>query len=245
MKNTLKGNSIDSAYSINGITLENVRSIRDLGVIIDQKLDFAEHVSSVVTKANRALGLLMRTFQSASPRCKLDKQAALAAYNANVRSITEYCSVIWGGAAKCHLVRVERVQHKFLMWLACRTGHVGASLEYGDLLASYNVLHLGARRAQHDVLFLLKVFKGFIASSFLLQCFGLHVPARPARTVNRSLFCLPFARVGTVQAGLFLRVPRTVNHFLGFCEGADVFHDSLGQLKRQSLAYVSTLAPIL
>ena len=155
-------------------------------------------------------------------------------------------TALLSGAVQPNVISfVWRECSTFLMWLACRTGHVGASLEYGDLLASYNVLHLGARRAQHDVLFLLKVFKGFIASSFLLQCFGLHVPARPARTVNRSLFCLPFAWVGTVQSGLFLRVPRTVNHFLGFCEGADVFYDSLGQLKRQSLAYVSTLAPIL
>ena len=119
-----------------GTTLENVNRIRDSGVIIDQKLDFSDHVSSMVAKANRALGLLIRTFQSASPRSKLDKQAALAAYNANARSILEYCSVIWSGAAKCHLARVERVQHRFLMWLAHRTGYEGSSLAYCDLLAS-------------------------------------------------------------------------------------------------------------
>ena len=244
-KITLKRNFINSSYKINGITLENVTSIRDLGVILDQKLDFAEHVGSIVSKANRALGLIIRTFQSASPRCKIDKQAALAAYNANVRSILEYCSIIWGGAARCHLVRVERVQHKFLMWLTRRTGYVGASLAYCDLLASYGVLHLGARRAQHEVMFLSKVFKGFISSSFLLQCFGLHVPIRQARTMNRALFSLPFARVNTVSSGLFLRIPRTVNHFLGFVETADLFFDSLGQLKRQSVLYVSTLPPVV
>ena len=106
-KITLKRKIIDSSYSINGTTLESVTTIRDLGVILDQKLDFADHVASTVTRANRALGLLIRTFQSASPRCKLDKQAALAAYNANVRSVIEYCSVIWGGAARCHLLWIS------------------------------------------------------------------------------------------------------------------------------------------
>ena len=104
-KITLKRNFINSSYWINGTTLENVNSLRDLGAIIDQNLDSSDHVSSMVSKAKRALGLLIRTFQSASPRCRLDKQAALAAYNANVRSILE---IIWGGAAKCHLARKSR-----------------------------------------------------------------------------------------------------------------------------------------
>ena len=78
-----------------------------------------------------------------------------------------------------------------------------------------------------------------------VQCFGLHVPIRQARTMNRALFSLPFARVNTVSSGLFLRIPRTVNHFLGFVETADLFFDSLGQLKRQSVLYVSTLPPVV
>ena len=45
--------------------LENVTSIRDLSALFDQKLDFADHVSSVVTKANRELEPLIRTFRSA------------------------------------------------------------------------------------------------------------------------------------------------------------------------------------
>ena len=44
---------------------------------------------------------------------------------------------------------------------------------------------------------------------------------------------------------MFLRIPRTVNHFLGFVETADLFFDSLGQLKRQSVLYVSTLPPVV
>ena len=222
-KITLKRKMIDSSYSINGTTLESVTSIRDLGVIIDQKLDFTDHVASTVTKANRALGLLIRTFQSASPRCKLDKQAALAAYNANVRAIIEYCSVIWGGAARCHLVRVERVQHKFLMWLARHTAYDGASLTYSDLLSAYQVSHLEARRTQCDVLFLCKVFRGFI-SSHLVECFKLHVSTR--RTGTTPLFDIPFARVKTVLSGLFIRIPRAVNHFLDFSSSSDIFFRS-------------------
>ena len=204
---------------------------------------FWDHGNSVVKKANRALGLLIRTFQSASPRCNLDKQAVLAAYNANVRSIVEYCSVIWGGAAKCHLVRVERVQHKFLMWLARHTVNDGTSLAYADLLSSFHVSHLGARRAQCDILFLCKVFKGFISSSHLLESFKMHVSAR--RTRITPLYDVPFARVNTMACGLFVRIPRSANHFLEYSSKSDVFFDSLRQLKKQILAFTSTLACVM
>ena len=33
-------------------------------------------------------------------------------------SIREYGCAIWGGAAKSYVERLERVQHKFIMWMA-------------------------------------------------------------------------------------------------------------------------------
>ena len=33
----------------------------------------------------------------------------------------EYGSVIWAGAAESHTARIDRVQHKFLMWLLSYT----------------------------------------------------------------------------------------------------------------------------
>ena len=44
--------------------MEHVDQIRDLGIIIDSKLTFAQHVDHAVKRANRALGLLMRSFQT-------------------------------------------------------------------------------------------------------------------------------------------------------------------------------------
>ena len=166
---TLKRNFIRSVYKINGTTLESVETIRDLGVILDQKLTFSDQITAMVSKGNRALGLLIRSFQSASPRSNLDKKAALAAFNANVRSVLEYSSVIWAGAARCHLVRVERVQHKFLMWLSHSTDVGCPSLAYDNLLKFYGLQSLQARRLQCDVLFVYKVFKGYFASSHLLE----------------------------------------------------------------------------
>ena len=238
---TLKRKFIDSSYKINGVVLENVSTMKDLGVILDQRLTFEAHINATVAKANRALGLLIRTFQSASRRCNFNKRSSLAAFNANVRPILEYSSVIWAGAAKTHLARVERVQHRFLMWLASHTQPTCSSLDYDQLLAFYDVRSLRARRVQGDVLFLAKLFRGLISSPYLLQCFSFHVPSRITRIAAFTLFDVPRGRVNAVQSGLFLRVPRLVNDFITSCPTADVLTDSIGKLKRDIVQHTSTL----
>ena len=192
---TLKKAPICQIYYINTSPLRHVAEVRDLGIILDAKLTFSAHVSSVVTKANRSLGLLIRSFQTSFRQQKFDRKALLTAYCTNIRSILEYGSVIWSGAAKSHSNRLERVQHKFLMWLACRTRGTDrfVSLEYPRLLTAFNISTLEARRVQFDLIFLRNIFAGRISSSFLVGCFGLHVPQRATRQV--TLFHVPFARV--------------------------------------------------
>ena len=244
-KITLKRKFVDSSYTINGTVLENVSTIRDLGVTLDQKLTFEAHINSTVSKANRAFGLLIRTFQSASRRCSFNKCSALAAFNANVRPILEYCSVIWAGAAKTHLARVERVQHRFLMWLANHTNPRCPSLEYDRLLAFYDVRPLRARRVQNDVMFLTKLFRGLISSSYLLECVGVHVPFRETRVAVFTLFDVPRGRVDTVQSSLFIRGPRSVNDFVASSPLGDVFNDAIGRLKKDLVKYTSTLGTFI
>ena len=46
--------------------------------------------------------------------------------------------------------RLERVQHKFLMWLTSRSNAVAHSLTYEQLLQTFEVSTLKARRLQYD-----------------------------------------------------------------------------------------------
>ena len=232
-KITLKRDVVPSAYQINGRTLEEVSSIRDLGVILDRKLTFSDQINVMVSKANQALGLLMRSLQAASPRCRMDKKAILAAYNGNVRSILEYCSIVWAGAAKCHLTRLERVQHKFLIWLANRTDARRDSIDYEDLLQEYKLKSLHARRTESDIVFLCKIFKGFISSSHLLRSFSLHVPIRTTRNAASTLFHVPRGRVNCVAKGLFVRCPRAANNFLEAQPQIDFMCDPIGKIKKR------------
>ena len=84
-------------YSLNGTVLERRSETRDLGVQLDAKLTFASHVDSAVSKANRMLVLLIRSMQLPRFRQKsrLDHRALIRAYNAHVRPLLEYGSVVW------------------------------------------------------------------------------------------------------------------------------------------------------
>ena len=115
---TLKVKPLVTSYYIGNTVLEHVEEIRDLGGTLDTKLNFGPHVNQTVVKANRALGVLIRSYQRATPRGHLNVSAVQSSYFAYVRSNLEYCSVIWNGAAAgahCTQIGLGRIEHKFLM----------------------------------------------------------------------------------------------------------------------------------
>ena len=60
-------------------------------------------------------------------------------YN-TIPSILEYGSVIWAGAADTHTARIDRVQHKFIMWLLSYTlSGYAPSLSYANLLHHFRL----------------------------------------------------------------------------------------------------------
>ena len=207
--------------------------------MLDTKLTFASHVNNVVSRANRSLGLLFRSFQTSTSGSKFNRNALMCAYVSNVRSILEYGSVIWAGAAETHTVRIYRIQHKFLIWLLSYTnsGH-SRSLEYSDLLNHFQISSLASRRVQHDLLFIRNVVNSRIDSDILLQNFSLHAPTRSICT--QRLVYVPRPRVNTVKRGLFIRVPNLVNSFLGSVPEADFFADDFSTFKTRVVTYVAS-----
>ena len=185
--------------------------IRDLGVLLDSKLTFGPHVDRVVRCANRALGTYLRSVQtSRAVRGKRFRPAPLiTAFNAHVRSIMEFGSVVWAGASKTHVQRLERVQHKMLMWLAIHSTKPSQSLDYRQLQSHFGVKSIAARLVQRDLSFLHSVFSGRIKSADILGMFGLCVPVR--RTRGRAILHEPTARVETIRACMFCRLPRKIN----------------------------------
>ena len=79
----------EDPYTLEGTDLENVESIKYIGVTITSDLRWNTHVSSACTKANRALGFLRRNLYSCS------QEVTEAAYKGLVRQILDYVSSVW------------------------------------------------------------------------------------------------------------------------------------------------------
>ena len=80
---------IHASYTLEGTDLENVETIKYLGVTITSDMRWNTHVSNVCTKANRTLGFLRRNLYSC-PR-----EVKEAAYKGLVRPVLDYDSSVW------------------------------------------------------------------------------------------------------------------------------------------------------
>ena len=79
---------IQAFYKLEGTVVENVESIKYLGVTITKDLKWNTHISNVCTKANRTLGFLKQNLFS----CPQDVREA--AYKGLVRPILEFTSLV-------------------------------------------------------------------------------------------------------------------------------------------------------
>ena len=77
-----------TSCTLEGTDLENVESIKYLGVTITSDLRWNTHVSNVSTKANRTLGFLRRNLYSCPQEVKE------AAYKGLVRPVLDYGSSV-------------------------------------------------------------------------------------------------------------------------------------------------------
>ena len=86
--------------------LDTTHTEKDLGVYVDDKYKFDFHIHTAVTRANRMLGLIKRSYTF------LDKESLLCLYKAMVRPILEYGVTVWSPYRKGDIDAVESVQRR-------------------------------------------------------------------------------------------------------------------------------------
>ena len=100
-----RSSKIQAKYTLKGTVLENVESIKYLGVTITNDLKWNTHISNVCTKANRTVGFLRRNLYSCPPDVKE------ASYKGLVRSVLEYESSVLDPQTLGLQERLEKVQN--------------------------------------------------------------------------------------------------------------------------------------
>ena len=111
-----RSSKIQANYTLEGTVLENVESIKYLGVTITNDLKWNTHIYNVCTKAIRTLGFLRRNLYSCSPDVKE------SAYIGPMRPVFEYGNSVWDPHTHGLQEELEKVQNRAARFV---TGNYG------------------------------------------------------------------------------------------------------------------------
>ena len=122
---------------------------KDLGVTVDPLLDFDQHITNVVKKANSVSCMIARGINHKT------KEIMLPLYKSIVRSIIEYANTVWCPHLRKHIDLIEGVQRRFTkLIIGCR------GLSYNERLKFLGLPSLEYRRMRGDLIEVFKILHG-------------------------------------------------------------------------------------
>ena len=107
---TSKSQLFDSfSIQIDGTVIERVHHARFLGVYIDEKLKWGEHIHQISTKISKNIGILAKL------KHRLNTSVLIQLYSTLILPYLTYCNIVWTSAAdtlqnKLHILQKKAVR---------------------------------------------------------------------------------------------------------------------------------------
>ena len=139
--------------------LETVSYEKDLGIIVDDKLKFTEHISHKLSIANKMIQVIRHTFKHLSP------ETFKKLYISLVRPHIEYGTPVWSPLHKKDIIRIEKMQRR-----ATRMVPSLRQLPYNDRLRELQLPTLHYRRIRQDLIFLYNITQNNISVDTKTYC---------------------------------------------------------------------------
>ena len=131
----------NNSYSMNQHILKNSNCEKDIGVFIDSRLKFDDHITQAVNKANRVLAITKRTFEC------MDDNIFNMIFKGLVRPHLEYAAPVWSPNLTKHIEIIENVQRR-----ATKLVPGLSRLPYPERLKKLKLPTLAFRRARGDMI---------------------------------------------------------------------------------------------
>lgn len=191
-------------YTLQGLPLNNVTEVKDLGVIVDCKLSFIPHIEKLINSCNRLLGFVKRNTTNFK-----NPNSIISVYYAFIHSKLNYASTVWNPQYAVHSQRIESVQHRFLRYLGFKCRLPIIDHNYTPIMNKFRILSLKDRRSVSDLIFLFKVVKHVFDTPDILSKILFKVPSRLFR--SNELFLIPYRRTNLGQYSPLCRMLRLFN----------------------------------
>ena len=146
---TIGKDDLNIKYMLKDQKLQKVKEEKDIGVIIDDQLDFESHISEEINKATKMFGLLRRSFNC------LDRKTFTCLYKSMVRTHLDYASSVWSPQKIKHIEMIENVQRRCTRQLPYLK-----DLSYPERLKKLKLPTLAYRRIRGDMIETYKIIKG-------------------------------------------------------------------------------------
>jgi hypothetical protein len=138
------------------VELDHVDVMKDLGVVMDNELNFSNHIYEKINKCNQMLGIIKRNFRN------IDKRTFFLLYVALVRSHIDYANSVWAPFKVCLITALEKVQKRATKMVKdCK------KLSYPDRLKLLQLPTLKFRRVRGDMIETYKILNGIYDSQVL------------------------------------------------------------------------------
>ncbi len=129
----------------NTCILQQVDSVKDLGVTVDDQLSFEQHCNIMISKASRILAIIRRSFSH------IDEEMMVQLYKSLVRPYLEYANDVWSPRLMRNIHALEAVQRRATKLIP----HL-SHLPYEERLSKLKLPSLVYRRNRNDMI---QVFK--------------------------------------------------------------------------------------
>ena len=155
-------NSAAHAICVNNEEIKSVESLNLLGVAIDSKLNFTDHISSICKKASQRIGVIMRL------RNLIPTKAKLVLFKSAILPYLTYCHLVWHFCRSSDARKLERLQERGL-----RAVYRDKISSYSQLLKRAELPTLMNRRLQ-DICILMYRVRNRLCPTYICNIFNNH-----------------------------------------------------------------------
>ena len=198
LRMTNKVSPIAATYFMGDNIIKETTSVKYLGITINSKLNWSDHIANITSKASSVLGFLQRNFK----KCPINTKVSL--YKSMVLPILEYGCAIWDPFTAKDIDNIEKIQRRAARFIL---NDYSWNTSVTQLLQKLNLPSLKSRRTCQKAIMIYKIIHSLVCipSSHL-------IPNTSKTRHHQYCFRLPYSRLNAHLYSFFPSAIRIWNN---------------------------------